>query len=575
MKTRNIGTTVISALLFIIAGCQVEQVVPNLREHTINAVIDDGETKVRLVQGNDSPNLFCRWDGDEYIYVYYKMIDKYNEESPQVQVKEVSTDGRSAKFTYSVPSSWDDHDTYEVKCFTSICHPTVVDDSIYVDASLKRESIDHFRDYIYAEGEIDKSSTLEAPFHHYYTYELLHVSNTSGSEIRFAEVGFEGKYWYKTQGSICIDDGRFVPLGPASQKPYEKSDEISIKPGEEGIIVSAYIPNGLKINDATLVSIIDDKSVKTSNKKSSDVNLEQGHAYHLYVEWDGKELRFVNAPSEEDEKPQVETHAPSDITSEGVVLSGMFKPVPGSRFDEIGFCYSGTSNPPTLLDSCAIVPDDSGSVSIFGLRPLQTYYVSAYAVAGDSVFYGNVISFTTLEDENGGLVDNGDFTGGSYGFESDYVYQESTGSRALWDEGKFAIGTSPSNYHRDFISHGDHTTGTGNMLIVNGSPDNSKYVWKKKFNVTAGRVYEFSAWFISVSVGSKLDKESIEYNIDGITNVGEYDQTEDEWERYFGLYTATESKEIEIKIRTKSTALGGNDFAIDDIYFMYLNSFDE
>lgn len=180
-----------------------------------------------------------------------------------------------------------------------------------------------------------------------------------------------------------------------------------------------------------------------------------------------------------------------------------------------------------------------------------------------------------LAMDDGGLVDNGDFSSGSDGFTSDYEYVEEMGDRALWVEGKYAVGTSPRNYHKLFIEHGDHTTGSGNMLIVNGSPDNSKYVWKKLFSVEKGNTYEFSAWFLAVGDGNKLDKNMIEYNIDGTANKGTYDKVENGWERYFWRYTATDTKTIEIKIRTMSSELSGNDFAIDDILFSTLHSFEE
>ena len=170
------------------------------------------------------------------------------------------------------------------------------------------------------------------------------------------------------------------------------------------------------------------------------------------------------------------------------------------------------------------------------------------------------------------LVENGDFSLGTEGFTSDYEFVSEMGSRALYEEGKYAVGTSPQNYHYGFIDHGDHTTGTGNMLIVNGHPDNSKYVWKKTFTVEKGKTYEFSAWFMSVSQGNSLNKEMIEYNINGETNLGAYDKSENDWERYYWRYTATKTETIEIKIRTMSSALGGNDFAIDDISFSIITS---
>lgn len=169
-----------------------------------------------------------------------------------------------------------------------------------------------------------------------------------------------------------------------------------------------------------------------------------------------------------------------------------------------------------------------------------------------------------------GLVVNGDFSLGNVGFVSDYEYVAETGGSALLEEGKYSVGTSPRNYHSRFISHGDHTSGTGNMLIANGSPDNNKYVWQQTVFVEAGETYEFSAWFLSVSDNAPLNKDMIEYSINGLSNLGVYDIAENDWERYYWRYTATETGNIVIKIRTMSSDLGGNDFAIDDVSFMKL-----
>ena len=41
---------------------------------------------------------------------------------------------------------------------------------------------------------------------------------------------------------------------------------------------------------------------------------------------------------------------------------------------------------------------------------------------------------------------------------------------------------------------GDHTSGTGNMLLVNGSPTPDENVWKETVTVTPNTNYAFSTW---------------------------------------------------------------------------------
>lgn len=188
----------------------------------------------------------------------------------------------------------------------------------------------------------------------------------------------------------------------------------------------------------------------------------------------------------------------------------------------------------------------------------------------------NGTQYINISGEGTGKIENGDFSLGTDGFTSDYIYVSKPDSYSdMWSEGRYAVGKSPKDYHARFINHGDHTTGTGNMLIVNGSTDNNKYVWKKSFIIKKGVTYEFSAWFLSVSDNTPLDKTMIEYNINGVANKGTYDKIENDWVRYYWRYTAPESGTIEIKIRTMSSDSGGNDFAIDDIFFSNLYTFDD
>lgn len=216
-----------------------------------------------------------------------------------------------------------------------------------------------------------------------------------------------------------------------------------------------------------------------------------------------------------------------------------------------------------------------------------TYNGKTYRVTsiGDYAFYGCteltsvIIQFGDSLVYNDNLIVNGDFSFGNEGFTSDYEYvsekgysTESEEDNALWHEGKYAVGISPHDYHRNFIEHGDHTTGTGNMLIVNGSPDNTNYVWKQNVLVEKGKTYEFSVWYMQ-AVPDNTFKEDIEYTINEKIILGAYDKTENELERFYGRYTATESGEIEIKIRTLSEIKGGNDFAIDDISFSAMSAY--
>ncbi len=297
-------STIHIAALFVLAvgGCQTQESMTDSPDrHVISARLEDSGTKAVMEGIPNSLNLVTKWQGHEHINVFYKMTDTYNSTTPTVQVSEITDDGYGATFTYKVPEEWDKSDVYDVKLFTTPCFPKLVGNKIYYNASIVREPLSEFQVPVYSEGKISADGKLNATFHHYYTYELLHISNESDSDIEFSLLGFEGTLWYKEKGSLCIDDGSFVVDASSTKQPQRESTPITIKPGESQIIVSAYIPNGNAIDGARMVTRINGEYVYSSNTKSSEVSLKQGHAYHMYAYWNGTELKFGKEPELIDE----------------------------------------------------------------------------------------------------------------------------------------------------------------------------------------------------------------------------------------------------------------------------------
>ena len=282
------------SFILVLSGCQVEKDltrVPNY--HVITARMGDAETRAIMQEIPNSFDLTAKWQGHESIFVFYMMTDTYHETAPKVQVSDITDDGFGATFIYKVPEEWDKSDVYDVKLFTSPCLPKLQDGKIYFNASIIRVPIAEFQLPVFFEGEINAEGKLNATFHHYFTYELLHIQNTSNSDIEFSLLGFEGTPWYKEKGSLCIDDGAFVVDAPSTKPPKKESDPIIIEPGESQIIVSAYIPSGRTINEARMVTKINGEYVHSSNTLSSWIELKQGRAYHMYATWDGSSLLFT------------------------------------------------------------------------------------------------------------------------------------------------------------------------------------------------------------------------------------------------------------------------------------------
>ncbi len=80
------------------------------------------------------------------------------------------------------------------------------------------------------------------------------------------------------------------------------------------------------------------------------------------------------------------------------------------------------------------------------------------------------------------LITNSDFEGGNTGFDTEYTYLDpaNTGTWTLGPEGMYTVSTNPNLYHSAWASFGDHTTGTGKMMIVNGAIDSEpKVLWSQ------------------------------------------------------------------------------------------------
>ncbi len=293
MRYSNIRIAVIIVSLALFSSCQGEKssYSPS-RRHVIEASLRESMTRTILEEKDASFDLMTKWQGHEHIKVFYRELDTYNGVVPLIKVSEVTANGIGATFVYDVPREWGNTNSYEVKIFTTPCQPVVVDEKLYFNASIIREPLSAFQVPVYSEGEIDGGGKLSATFHHYYTYELLHVTNTSESDMVFSLLGFNGTPWFKDKGSLCLDDGSFVIDAPSTKLPKRESDPITIKPGESQVIVSAYIPNGGMIYQAQLVASINGETVYSSNTKTSGIELKQGHAYHMYVGWDGEDLTF-------------------------------------------------------------------------------------------------------------------------------------------------------------------------------------------------------------------------------------------------------------------------------------------
>ena len=141
-----------------------------------------------------------------------------------------------------------------------------------------------------------------------------------------------------------------------------------------------------------------------------------------------------------------------------------------------------------------------------------------------------------------------------------------------YPEGKYAVDYDPHLYHKYFWGR-DHTSNTGNFMILNGVP--TSVAWKQTIdNLVPGTKYYFSAWAISLNASTPFAQ--LQFRVNG-TLVGtvltlsartQQDDPPYNWLQFYGDWTApagTTSALLEIV--DLQTATKGNDFGLDDISF--------
>lgn len=201
-----------------------------------------------------------------------------------------------------------------------------------------------------------------------------------------------------------------------------------------------------------------------------------------------------------------------------------------------------------------------------------TYTVTAYTAEGCAASANIVLGLES--------VDNGNFELGNIGFSSTYVYRTNTIPNNMYPEDAYTVHNDGNYTHGNFWGK-DHTSGSGNFMIVNGSGTTPPpEVWTKTISVIPNTTYYFSAWAMSLnSVGPFAN---LQFSVNGV-QVGsttgalparpENNNPPFNWTRFFGTWNSGVATTAVVSIVDLETATGGNDFGLDDISFGTLAPF--
>lgn len=158
------------------------------------------------------------------------------------------------------------------------------------------------------------------------------------------------------------------------------------------------------------------------------------------------------------------------------------------------------------------------------------------------------------------LIRNGDFEQGNTDFYSQYNY-----ATPNITEGQYYVSPNPRNWNPGLSNCTDHTTGSGNMLLVNGSPALNQIVWQQTVTITPNTNYAFSTWIQSLSAANPAQ---LRFSINGqiVSNLIAAG-TLCSWKQFFVSWNSGTNTSAVISIVNQNTIAAGNDFALDDISF--------
>lgn len=109
-------------------------------------------------------------------------------------------------------------------------------------------------------------------------------------------------------------------------------------------------------------------------------------------------------------------------------------------------------------------------------------------------------NFTCLAS-GANLITNGDFELGNTSFTTGYTYSPSD----LHTQRTYTVDSNPRNTHELFASYGDHTTGSGKMMVVNGATSAGIIVWQQSVPVSPDTNYILSLWLSSCYAANPLN----------------------------------------------------------------------
>jgi gliding motility-associated-like protein len=219
-------------------------------------------------------------------------------------------------------------------------------------------------------------------------------------------------------------------------------------------------------------------------------------------------------------------------------------------------------------DSLYGCPGDSVTLQAVGSGPFQWSPAARFSCDTCTTTRAQVtspassVTLTRLSSGSQSAV-NGNFSAGNSGFTTQYTHNPTS----IWNEGTYAVGPNPNAVHPNFGIWGDHTTGTGNYMIVNGSILPNRTIWQQTITFPAGSTVTMSYWVLSLALPAGSLRVMMNGAQAGVAQAAP--GAVGQWSLRTQTFTAPANGVCTVALQGVITAGSGNDFGIDDISFTY------
>ena len=161
------------------------------------------------------------------------------------------------------------------------------------------------------------------------------------------------------------------------------------------------------------------------------------------------------------------------------------------------------------------------------------------------------------------LIINGDFEQGNVFFSSQYDYLPSK----ITQQKSYCLSKNPKGTYAKFDACGDHTSGFGNMMIVNGDSSGKHYFWGQTvYDIKKNTDYQFYYWCTNVDTTNPTAIYVI-FNNDTLKEHAYLGPAKESciWHQVIFTWNSGNNDTLQILLTDFNRRYFGNDFAIDDI----------